>query len=162
MSNSLLGMRLLAPADWQALRTTRLQALTDAPHAFTSSYQLEQGWSEAQWRQLFDTATWILAIEDGAYIGIGSVTGPARSAARHLESLWVAPTHRRSGVLRSLLSVAADSQRRRGVNNLLLWVLEDNICAQMAYLRLGFRATGERQPIARGSSRYEKRMRLAI
>ena len=46
-----LNLRLLRPPDWRTLRDVRLAALQDSPHAFTSHYVQELGWSEREWRR---------------------------------------------------------------------------------------------------------------
>jgi ribosomal protein S18 acetylase RimI-like enzyme len=157
-----LGLQLLASADWQTLRAARLKALLDSPHAFMSSYGQESEWGESEWLQLFDTATWIVAHEANTVIGLArSVGEPKRPAARHLESIWVAPTHRQRGVCRALLYALAEADRSMGVTDLLLWVLEDNHDARRAYHALGFVPTGERQPLP-ASERFEQRLMLCI
>ena len=90
-----------------------------------------------------------------------SVSEPGRPWTRYVESAWVAPTHRRRGVLRALLHKLADSDRRTEVTELMLWVLEDNHDAQHAYQALGFEPTGERQFLP-AFGRFERRLRLAI
>ena len=81
---------------------------------------------------------------------------------QHIESIWVAPTHRNRGVFRTLLDGLIEIARRAGLSDLWLWVLEDNVCARSAYERLGFEWTGERQPIRPGHWRRELRLRRAI
>jgi ribosomal protein S18 acetylase RimI-like enzyme len=155
-------LQLLTPQNWQLLREARLEALRESPCAFTSSHVYELGWEEAQWRRLFDSAIWIVAREAEDVIGLArSVGEPERPSARHVESIWVAPTHRRRGVLRDLLHSLAELEQQMGVTDLLLWVLEDNHGAQRAYEALGFKPTGERQflPTVR---RCELRLRLEI
>jgi ribosomal protein S18 acetylase RimI-like enzyme len=157
-----LQLQLLGPADWQVLRAARLQALVDAPGAFTSSYARESAWGEPEWRRLFDAASCIVAREAEKVVGLARSTGePLWPCLQHLESVWVAPTHRRHGVLRTMLHDLAEINRRIGVTDLMLWVLEDNYGAQSAYEALGFEATGERQylPAVR---RIERHLRLKI
>jgi ribosomal protein S18 acetylase RimI-like enzyme len=154
-----LSLDLLAPADWQVLREARLAALADSPDAFTSSCDLESAWAEPEWRRVFDAATCIVAREGEKVIGLAKSIG--EPWARHLESIWVAPTHRRCGVFRSLLDALAEIDRRTGVTELLLWVLDDNYDAQRAYEALGFEPTGERQPLLTGG-RFERRLRLDL
>jgi ribosomal protein S18 acetylase RimI-like enzyme len=157
-----LNLDMLAPADWRVLRAARLAALLDSPHAFASSYARESDWSEFDWRRVFDVATCLVARETDKVIGLAkSVAEPWRPRLRHIESIWVAPTHRRRGVLRGLLQGLTQIERSRGVTELLLWVLEDNYDAQHAYDALGFEPTGERQPL-RGFGRFERRLRLPI
>ena len=157
-----LDLQLLTPPDWQVLREARLEALRESPRAFTSSYAREWGWEETQWRPLFDSAIWIIARDAENVLGLArSVGEPELPSARHVESVWVAPTHRRRGVLRDLLHSLAELERQIGVTDLLLWVLEDNHGARRAYEALGFKPTGERQflPTVR---RFELRLTCHI
>jgi GNAT superfamily N-acetyltransferase len=96
-------MNFLTPTDWPVLRRVRLEALLDSPDAFMSSHAYESRWSELEWRRVFDAATWIVAREAERVIGLAkSVRLPDKPAMRHVESVWVAPTYRRRGVLRAL------------------------------------------------------------
>jgi GNAT superfamily N-acetyltransferase len=157
-----LNLDLLAPADWRVLRTARLQALLDSPDAFTSSYAHESRWEESDWRGTFAAATWIVARETESVVGLARSVGEAQlPSARHVESIWVAPTRRRHGVLRHLLHAVAGIERRMGVTDLLLWMLEDNYDAQSAYEALGFESTGERQFLP-ALGRFERRLRLNV
>jgi ribosomal protein S18 acetylase RimI-like enzyme len=156
-----LNFDLLAPVDWRMLRVARLQALLDSPHAFTSSYAHESRWGEPDWRGTFTAATWIVARETESVVGLARSVGEPEVLARHVESIWVAPTHRRRGVFRHLLHALAGVERRTGVRDLLLWVLEDNHEARSAYEALGFRSTGERQYLP-ALGRFERRLRLSL
>jgi ribosomal protein S18 acetylase RimI-like enzyme len=157
-----LNLDMLTPADWRLLRAARLDALLDSPDAFTSSYARESDWGEFEWRRVLDTATCIVAREADKVIGLArSVAEPLHPWMRHLESIWVAPKHRRRGVFRALLCHLAEMDHRMGATDLMLWVLEDNYDAQRAYGALGFRPTGERQFLP-DFGRFERRMRLAI
>jgi ribosomal protein S18 acetylase RimI-like enzyme len=159
---SLLKLRFLSPRDWQVLRKARLRALLDSPHAFMSSFADESARGEPEWRRLFDTATWIVAGENENVIGLAaSVREPERPAMRHVESIWVAPTHRRRGVFRALLDGLVEMECGLGVTDLLLWVLEDNHTAQLAYQALHFEPTGERQFLP-DLGRFERRLRLSV
>jgi ribosomal protein S18 acetylase RimI-like enzyme len=157
-----LDVDLLTPVDWCVLREARLAALLDSPDAFTSSHASEAKWSESEWRQVFDAATWVVARESDKVIGLAKSIGePGRPAARYVESAWVAPTHRRRGVFRALVHALAEMERRVGTTDLLLWVLEDNHDAQRAYEALGFEPTGERQFLP-AFGRFERRLTLGI
>jgi L-amino acid N-acyltransferase YncA len=136
--------------------------MRDSPHAFTSSYATESGWGELEWRRLFEAAKWIAACEAGKVIGLArSVSEPGRPATRHLESVWVAPTHRQRGVCRALLVALAEIECAIGASDLLLWVLEDNHDAQRAYAALGFVPTGKRQFLTT-FERFEQQLTLGI
>jgi GNAT superfamily N-acetyltransferase len=157
-----LDLDLLAPADWRVLRAARLAALLDSPHASTSSYARESDWSEFDWRRAFDAATCLVAREADKVIGLAkSVAQPWRLRPRHIESIWVAPAHRRRGVLRGLLHGLTQIERSKGVTELLLWVLEDNYDAQRVCEALGFEPTDERQFLP-AFGQFERRLRLPI
>ena len=160
MINAVLDIKLLAPEEWHVLRTTRLRALDDSPHAFASSLEVEEGWGEAQWRQRFTSGSWVVAIESGAIIGIAGLVDGYASDGRHVEWTWVDSAHRHRGIFRALLKVLIDRESGNGAYDIALWVLENNSAARTAYARLGFAPTGERQRLADG--RYELRLRLPI
>jgi GNAT superfamily N-acetyltransferase len=162
MTNAVLDIRLLGPADWRVLRDTRLRALIDSPGAFTSHYHRERRWSEHQWRQRSRAATWLVAVERGNVIGLAGLVSDHPEEPEHVESMWVAPTHRNRGVFRSLLNRMIEIARRAGLTHLWVWVLEDNLLAQRVYAHLGFTWTGERKPIDRHDCRFERRLRLAL
>jgi GNAT superfamily N-acetyltransferase len=144
------------------LRTIRLRALAESPDAFTSYYHCERWWTERRWRRRLDAADWIVAVDRGELIGLASVVSCNPEEPHHVESIWVEPAYRGRGVLRSLVHYASQLARRCGHDDLWLWVLEDNCCAQLVYERLGFVRTGERQAVDPAHLRFELRMRLTI
>jgi GNAT superfamily N-acetyltransferase len=154
MINAVLDIKLLGPDEWHVLRTTRLRALADSPHAFASHYEAEVRWSDDQWRQRLAAATWLVAVDSGAVIGIAGLVD------EHVEAIWVERTHRQRGVFRALLRALVDLESGNGARDLVLWVLEDNREARQVYARLGFVPTRERQRLSDG--RYELRLRLGI
>jgi ribosomal protein S18 acetylase RimI-like enzyme len=159
---SVLDLRLLAPVDWPVLRAARLRALVDSPHAFLSHYALESAWTELKWQRMFNSASWMVAYEADVLIGLIRSAGELeRPLVRHLESVWVAPSHRRRGVFRALLHALVEMEFRGGVTDLLLWVLENNHDARRAYEALGFEPTGERQFLS-AAAQFEHRLRLVI
>ena len=159
---STLELDLLTPLDWRMLRAARLYALLDSPDAFTSSYADESAWSQLDWHRSLNAATWIVAREAQNVIGLAKIVSePALPASRYVESAWVAPTHRRRGVLRTLLEGLAEISRRMGVTELMLWVLEDNYAADNAYRALGFEPTGDRQFLS-DFGQYERQLRREL
>ncbi|MBA2324347.1 MAG: GNAT family N-acetyltransferase [Pseudonocardiales bacterium] len=163
MTRADVEIRFLAADDWRLLRAARLRALRDSPQAFTSRYSTESVWTEQQWRSRFIAAEWLAAVEPGGVIGIaGLADGRPAHAQHHIESIWVAPEHRRQGVFQSLITTLADRSRRSGHTELLLWVLEGNLDAVLAYRRLGFIETGERGLTGPHPHQYERRLRLPL
>ena len=159
---STLELDLRTPLNWRVLRAARLCALLDSPDAFASSYASESAWDEMEWQRVLHAATWIVAREAQNVVGLAkSVSVPGRPSTRYVESAWVAPTHRRRGVLRALLDRLAEIDRQMGVTELMLWVLEGNHDAQRAYQVLGFESTDDRQYLP-DFGQFERRLRLEI
>ncbi len=148
--------------DWTVLREVRLRSLEESPDAFTAHLHVEAGWGESEWRELLAARTWVAARDQQhGVIGIACLV----PGTRHVESVWVAPGHRRRGVLRELVrEVQRIARVALRASELRLWVMDDNVVAQRAYDRLGFEPTGERQPVRGlpGPLRHEVRLRLAI
>jgi L-amino acid N-acyltransferase YncA len=153
----------LDPDDWELLKSVRLQALRDAKTAFVSSVD-EAVSSEEEWRARFENSIWVVAREGDETVGLArSLRGADRPVSeRHVESVWVAPRHRRSGTTRALVEQLADLERSNGVTELRVWVIEGNDSARRAYERLGFESTGEVKQLDDGSGRVEERLRRWI
>ena len=95
-------------------------------------------------------------------IGLVKVTRePPPSPVRYLESIWVAPLHRRNRVFSALLDSIIETERHEGANELLLWVLEDNHPARRVYQACGFGPTGRSQ-LVRHLGRIEVQLGLNI
>jgi L-amino acid N-acyltransferase YncA len=155
-----LDVDALAADDWAILRDVRLRALKDAPAAYISTYEDVACWTEAQWRDCFATAVWVVLRSDGRIIGVASsLRDDERPTERHLESVWVEPGHRRTGALRAILQYLVDLEP--DVEDWLLWVLDGNAEALAVYKRLGFEPTGESQLLNDASGRAEVRFRLS-
>ena len=153
-------------ADWEALRQLRLRALADAPDAFASTLDAEVAFPAEAWRQRAEggpaSATFI-ARQDGADVGLAGVFAePDPPGRMHLISMWVDPRHRRQGVARALVDLVVGWAAERQASEVVLWVADQNDAARRLYERLGFRPTGERQPLPSNPARGESRMRLPL
>ena len=155
-----MELGVLGADEWQILRDVRLRALKDSPGAYFSDYEVEASWTEASWRSSFGQSQWIVARDREQVIGVArSVRVDGRPAdERHVESVWVDPNARRTGVLRAILRHATEVEPE--VTDWLVWVVDDNVQALSVYDHLGFRLTGERQPLVDGSGRTEIRLRF--
>jgi GNAT superfamily N-acetyltransferase len=137
-------------ADWQAWRDIRLQALRDAPDAFSSTYAEQIKLGEAYWRQ---------RVEDGglflAWIPEVNASEPAGMAGGYqaapgtveLISMFVRPQVRGRGVGEALIDAVIGWARERDAASVHLWVTETNSRARLLYERRGFSPTAERQPL---------------
>jgi ribosomal protein S18 acetylase RimI-like enzyme len=113
----------------------------------------------ARWRHWLgpDRATGrraFVAESDGAADGVTPVIGvvlagpdPDEPAVGHLARLNVEAEHWDHGIGSQLYAVALDHLRTLGFAEATLWVLEHNTRARAWYERLGWTATGERQPM---------------
>ena len=134
-------------ADWHALRDIRLQALRDAPDAFSSTYAREAALGEAEWRQR--------AARDGSFVAFLTEVGPAGLAGVYqaapgtveLVAMFVRPQARGRGVGEALIDAVIGWARDRDASTVHLWVTETNSPARRLYERCGFTATAERQPL---------------
>jgi len=162
MAHAVTDIRELERSEWRILRDTRLRALLDSPHAFTSRYECEVRWPEHTWRRRFDIGTWVVAHHGEAVIGLAGLVDGDLGEPRHLEGIWVAPLHRRRQVFSRLLARVVQIARADGLDWLPLWVLEDNAVAREAYVRRGFVWRGKRQPLDPDECRVERRLWLPI
>jgi GNAT superfamily N-acetyltransferase len=145
----MVEVREVGPEDWLIMRDVRLAALRDAPYAFSSTYERETGFAEAEWRRRADGRNNFLAYlpELGATpagIAAGIEEEPG---AFELVSMWVRPEARGRMVGPALITAVIDWARARGAAALHLWVTESNKPARRLYERSGFTPTGERQPL---------------
>lgn len=153
-----MDVEVLAADDWKILREVRLRALKDSPTAYISTYEEVASWTEADWRHRFTTAVWVVIRDGRGIIAVASSLRDGPVNERYLESVWVEPGHRRTGVLRTILQYLAELEP--DVEDWFLWVLDGNAEARAVYERLGFEPTGESQPLDDDSGRVEVRLRL--
>jgi len=161
-------VRRVTAADGSLLRDLRLRALEDAPAAFASTYAAEVERRQAEWDdRAADGASGPdrftgLALDGDA--GVGLVGGFRNEDDGHhadidLVSMWVAPSHRGTGVaallVEAVLDWACDEAQARVVG---LWVTRGNTAAQRLYERLGFVETGDVQPLPSDPCKDEVRM----
>ncbi|MQA78397.1 MAG: GNAT family N-acetyltransferase [Streptosporangiales bacterium] len=151
-------VRTLRPDDWRTARSVRLAALTDAPLAFASSLDRERAKGEADWREMLTPERGVRALAecDGAVAGVIGVF--SRGDDGEIIWMWVDPAFRGQGVGDALVAYALDWCWSRGLG-CHLWVADGNDVAWRFYERLGFVATGERQPLPNDGARMESQMR---
>jgi GNAT superfamily N-acetyltransferase len=155
-----VSVKFLEPHDWPDVRSARLEALRDAPHAFGTEHHVEQDRSDDEWRLAVTEGLWSVALADERIVGLAKVAPGPRSSVRFLESAWVAPDHRRRGVFKELLRAVIDRLRPQSVRELWLWVFDGNEAARYIYSHLGFVATGHRQ--IHESGQVEALMKLSL
>ena len=166
---STLRMRKGEPGDWATLRDLRLRALAEAPDAFGSTLEAEEGMSEADWMGRAaapaDSPPSInLIAEQGTEpVGLAYACLDAADPGRaDLYAMWVDPSARRSGFGRAIVDRVADWALSAGAERLVLEVTEGNHAARGLYERTGFVPTGERSPLRPGSSLFVLAMGLDL
>jgi ribosomal protein S18 acetylase RimI-like enzyme len=139
-------VRLAIPGDEPILRALRLEALSDAPDAFGSTYERELARTNADWRRwLSPGATFLLTDDDGPKGIVAGAHDAADPGIVQLMAMWVHTSLRGHGAADALvLSVLAWSSAE-GARATRLAVIESNTRARRCYERNGFRDTGKRE-----------------
>jgi ribosomal protein S18 acetylase RimI-like enzyme len=130
------ALERITPGNASVFKTIRLKALRDSPSAFGGTYARES-----------ELSVGYLAMDSGSGCGIVAAFLDERDPlTAHLISMWVAPTHRRAGVGRSLIDAIDAWARGRGAHALRLMVTSSNHSAIEFYKRNGFSMTGNTKP----------------
>jgi GNAT superfamily N-acetyltransferase len=79
-----------------------------------------------------------------------------RAAVAEIYAIYVLPAKWRSGAGRALLRTAVDEWRRRGITQLVLWVLEENTRGRAFYEAMGWRPDGGRQTLDMGGTEVQE------
>lgn len=114
----------------------RLRALSEAPHAFSSSLASWQGAgdSEERWRcRLRNVPFNVIAEVDGRLVGQASGTVLDDDDSVELISMWVAPAARGTGVGDALVNEIARWAEEQGARTVRLAVRTDNAFAIRLY-----------------------------
>lgn len=129
----------LQPGDGARWRCIRLQALQEAPYAFSTTYAAAALWSADRWEaQVLEVATFV-AVVDGRDVGVARCAAQHGSEVRELISMWVAPAARRQGIAARLIDSVAAWAKADGAAALVLEVVATNAPAIALYERSGFR-----------------------
>ena len=157
-----IEIRRATEDDWQIVRDIRLSALQQAPFAFGSTYERERNFDEQTWRARLSNpdGPTFLAFEGDAVVGIDGMY--TEEDKRILVAMWVAPGARRGGVGKALTRAVIDWVAARGEERLLLGVAEENEPASRLYESLGFRFTGNAEPLRSDPTRKTLEMELRL
>src|SRR5580658_4370775 len=119
-----------------------------------SEHGREADWLEEDWRSAIQQARWVVARTAHGVVGVArSSQDPESPERRYIGAVWVAPEFRRLGVGRRLVRWLIDRERKSGIREILLWVIDSNVYARSFYFRMGFRSTGRVQPVPGGENR---------
>ena len=133
-------------------RTVRLAALKDTPSAFGSTHEKESKLTPEEWNKKAhhwssDRSMAYVAIDGENPCGIvGGFVRDDDPTVVSLVSMWVAPTHRKQGVGKTLVSKIADWAKLQSVGTLQLLVTDKNGTTIDFYKKLGFELRGNTEP----------------
>jgi ribosomal protein S18 acetylase RimI-like enzyme len=136
----------------QLFKLVRLNALSESPSAFGSTYAREVAFTDAEWlarleRWNGEKGIGFLAMDGGKSCGIAGALLDLEDPTRaQLVSMWTAPTHRRHGVGQLLVDAVIDWAKSREIKTLTLMVVSTNGAAIRFYEKLGFAKTGRTDP----------------
>jgi GNAT superfamily N-acetyltransferase len=138
------SVRRAALGDEPILRELRLQALSDAPDAFGSTYEREVARTTADWQRWMSPGV-VFVLKDaagarGMVAGLRDETDPA---VVQLMAMWVHPAIRGSGGADELVAAVVAWAESDGAKLVRLKVIDGNGRARHFYERMGFRATGQ-------------------
>ena len=161
-----MEIRSTTEDDWELLRDVRLRALADAPHAFATTLEQALAEPDALWRDWAAARRWgaaaqqtFLAVDDGNAVGlVAAFLEEDMPEHAHLVAMWVDPRLRGRGIGSALVERVAEWARTVGAVAVELWVADWNDAARRLYERLGFRPTGDAQPLPSAPEFTELRM----
>ena len=144
MKSGPLTVRRAAPGDEAILRSLRLEALTEAPEAFGSTYDREMARTTADWQRWLSPGVTFILEEAGTPRGLVAAVRDADDAGIvYLMAMWVHPALRGSGAADALVTEHLAWAHAAGARLVRLDVIATNNRARRLYERHGFRLTGQ-------------------
>jgi ribosomal-protein-alanine N-acetyltransferase len=126
----------LRPMRWWDIE--RVSALEDA--LFDDAWSTEMFWDELAQG---DSRTYLVAVDGDGLVGYGGLA--AMPDEGYVQTIAVAPEHRRRGLGSLLLTALLDDAKRRGLPRVGLEVRVDNAAAIAMYERFGFKGIAVRK-----------------
>ena len=153
-----LAVRRAVPGDEPILRALRLEALTEAPEAFGSTYARELARTTEDWRRWLAPGVTLILEEAGTARGlVAGVHDAEDPGVVHLMAMWVHPELRGSGAADALVREHLNWAGSVHARLVRLGVIATNSRARRLYERHGFRLTG-RQTVRGADERVELEM----
>jgi ribosomal protein S18 acetylase RimI-like enzyme len=135
-----LQLQTLKPEDWRLFREVRLEALREAPYAFSATLSDWQGPADAEerWRNRLSNVRFnVIASLNGTPAGMISATA-IDDQRIELLSTWVAPWARGQGIADALVNEVRRWANDQGCVYVVLGVYPSNSHAIRLYERSGF------------------------
>ena len=160
-------VRRIGASEGEVLRSIRLAALCESPHAFGAKLADEEAKpiSEfivtAQRHAESETSTTFLAFSGNEPVGqVGAFFDGCEGGRPFICALWVAPQMRRRKVGVTLVLEAVCWLQTRDARSVFAWVADGNESARRFYSSFGFTATSERQRLPSNPTEWETLLEL--
>lgn len=157
-------IRRVTVDDVDLYREIRLRALQNSPSAFGSTYTAELQRPRHEWAERVsraaagNTRAIFLAFDGADCVGLAGCVDDDLGADRQLVSMWVAPSHRGTGMANRLVQAVLAWAGEAGARRIGLWVTQDNEPARQLYERAGFSVTGDVRTLPSDPRKEEIRM----
>jgi GNAT superfamily N-acetyltransferase len=156
------SVRRAVLGDERILREVRLQALSDEPAAFGSTYEREAARTTADWQGWMSPGVAFILYEPAGARGmVSGLRDEADLEVVHLMAMWVHPKIRGSGGADELVEAVIAWAQSEGAKRVRLKVIQGNDRARRFYERMGFRATG-REEMRQRDGRIEVQMERSV
>jgi GNAT superfamily N-acetyltransferase len=156
------SVRRAVLGDERILREVRLQALSDEPAAFGSTYEREAARTTADWQGWMSPGVAFILYEPAGDRGmVSGLRDEADLEVVHLMAMWVHPKIRGSGGADELVEAVIAWAQSEGAKRVRLKVIQGNDRARRFYERMGFRATG-REEMRQRDGRIEVQMERSV
>jgi GNAT superfamily N-acetyltransferase len=140
-------VRQIKADEWKLLRKVRLEALSDAPYAFSATLEEARQMPDEEWQRRAHSGAegkdtfCVLGIDGDEPVGIAVGLRESRdSTLAYLVSMWVTPSLRGTGLAASLVNSVTAWARGIGARVLLAGVKHGNFRADAFYRKFGFQA----------------------
>ena len=143
-----VDLRAITPDEWELWRAIRLEALADAPYAFSSRLATWRSAPEERWRERLGLADShnLVAFTEGRAVGMATGMPAEERGVAELVSMYVARSVRGRGVGDLLVGAVEQWAVGRGFGSLCLEVVADNGPARRLYERHGLVVVGAATP----------------
>ena len=151
-----IDVELLTSEQWQRLRDIRLRSLKESPDAFGGKFDIDNTFTENDWRDKIDTLDFLIASVNEVDCGLMSVEvlDGDYGATCWIGGCWSDPDYRGQGALRALFNFVDLHALEQGWHRQGLGVWTDNYSAIAAYKAIGFIDAGHKRPSERQPGRF--------